>query len=211
MDRNYLFLEFLLKCENYWTLSYWAGVFVLNWHPESTFKQNMKGFGVKCKSGTKKDSSYLREHMVLLLFTASDNVGWCQWMNREQSDTIMIKATLCMRAVAWKMLVVEKRGKRERFIDRKTKSMFPHITQSKEILDYKPPPNAWSHIFFPSIVTFKIYLLSLLLRSHWSFFPSLSSRVHWFTVFTAPRWGENWLSETERHQFAPVKDLALLS
>lgn len=43
---------------------------------------------------------------------------------------------------------------------------------------------------FSSIVTFKIYLLSLLLRSHWSFFPSLSSRVHWFTVFSPQMGGK---------------------
>lgn len=138
----------------------------------------------------KKDSPYLREHMVLLLFPASDNVGWCQWRNREQSNKIMIKATLCMRALAWKMLVVEKREKRERFIDRKA-VVFPHVTPSKEILDYKPPPNAWNNLFFFSFrVTFKIYLLSLFLGSHWNFFPSLSSWVHWCTVFSSQMGGE---------------------
>lgn len=63
MNSNHLF-RILLKCENYLKLSYCAGLFVLNCHPESIYRQNTKGFGVKYEYGTKRQFLSQRTHSL---------------------------------------------------------------------------------------------------------------------------------------------------
>lgn len=106
-------------------------------------------------------------------------------MNWGQFSKIMIKDAPCMRALCWKMLVDEKRG---RFSDRKPKvhvSWYNSKRRNSSLFTPTPIcPQCLKPIFFFSPrITFKVYLFSLLFGS---FFPSFSFGACSFTVSSSP-------------------------